>query len=168
MTATSAPPRIVVMGVSAAGKSTVAKGVAEALGIPFVDADDLHPPSNVTKMAGGEALTDDDRAPWLTLVGEALANAERGLVIACSALRRRYRDQIRDAASDAFFIFLDADPALLRARAAARANHFMPPALLHSQLATLEPLEADEPGVRIDVEPAPEMVIAEAIKSIKT
>lgn len=154
------------MGVSAAGKSTVAKGVAEVLGIPFVDADDLHPPANVAKMAGGEALTDDDRAPWLTLVGEALANAERGLVIACSALRRRYRDQIRDAASDVFFIFLDADPALLRARAAARTNHFMPPALLDSQLATLEPLAADERGARVDVEPAPEAVIAQAIRSI--
>lgn len=159
--------RIVVMGVSAVGKSTVARGIAEALGIPFVDADDLHPPANIAKMAAGEPLTDADRRPWLTLVGQTLAHAEEGLVIACSALRRVYRDRVRDAASDAFFVFLDGDPALLRARADARTNHFMPAALLDSQLATLEPLEPDEPGARIDVAPEPAAVIAAAVAAIR-
>jgi len=154
-----------VMGVSAAGKTTVGLALAAALGCRFVDADDLHPAANLAKMSSGIPLTDADRLPWLDLVGRALADADR-LVVACSALRRAYRDRIRDAAPDTFFVFLDGAPAILHARIAARASHFMPPALLDSQLATLEPLEPDESGVRIDVAPTPIEVEAAALAAV--
>ncbi|MEV7692209.1 gluconokinase [Microbacterium sp. NPDC089189] len=144
---------IVVMGVSAAGKSTVAAALSARLDRRLVDADDLHPPANVEKMAAGIPLDDADRAPWLDAVGAALADdaAGRGAVVACSALRRIYRDRLR-AAGDVVFVHLDADRAVLAFRASARENHFMPPALLESQLATLEPLSNDERGVVIDVD----------------
>ncbi|WP_438354618.1 gluconokinase [Microbacterium sp. CJ88] len=166
MSTDTAPARIVVMGVSAAGKTTVGRGVASALGFSFIDADDLHPAANVAKMASGVPLTDADRAPWLDAVGGALAGSD-GVVVACSALRRVYRDRIRDAAPDAFFVFLDADPAILRARIAARSGHFMPPALLDSQLATLEPLEPDEAGMRVDVASSPESAISFAVAALQ-
>lgn len=142
---------VVVMGVSAVGKSSVALAVAERLGVPMRDADDLHPESNVAKMAAGTPLTDDDRWPWLDLVGESLASADGGAVMACSALRRAYRDRLRAACPDVLFVHLTGSPELLAERAAGRVGHFMPPALLASQLATLEPLEADEPGAAFDV-----------------
>nr|WP_315267650.1 gluconokinase [Microbacterium lemovicicum] len=160
------PQRIVVMGVSASGKSTVGLALAAALGCAFTDADDLHPAANLAKMAGGTPLTDEDRWPWLTAVGRALADADR-IVVACSALRRVYRDRIREAAPDAFFVFLDADASVLHARIAARTGHFMPPELLDSQLALLEPLQSDEAGVRIDVDGAPLEVEAAAIAAVQ-
>jgi gluconokinase len=160
------PRRIVVMGVSAAGKTTVGRALAAELGIAFVDGDDLHPPANVAKMTAGIPLTDADRRPWLDRVGHALADAD-ALVIACSALRRTYRDRIRRAAPDAFFVLLDADPAVLHERIAARAGHFMPPALLDSQLALLEPLQPDEAGVRIDVAGAPRAVDAAVLAAVR-
>ena len=139
------------MGVSGAGKSTVGAALAQRLGLNFVDADSLHPETNVAKMAAGTPLTDDDRWPWLALVGHALASAEReGLVIACSALRRAYRDAIRAVAPTAQFVHLTVPVSTLAQRVANRPGHFMPPALLNSQLATLEPLEADEAGVTVD------------------
>jgi carbohydrate kinase (thermoresistant glucokinase family) len=145
-------PLVCVMGVSAAGKSTVGSALAEVLGVTFVDADDLHSDANRTKMASGVALTDDDRGPWLDAVGARFAAARpAGLVVACSALRRDYRDRIRAVAPDVVFVHLDGSRELLAARAAARTDHFMPPALLESQLATLEPLEADEAGLVVDV-----------------
>lgn len=153
---TGAAPRVVVMGVSAAGKSSVGIALADLLAVPFVDADDLHPPANVAKMAAGTPLDDDDRAPWLDVVGAVLAAAPGGLVVACSALRCAYRDRLRALAPDAVFVHLHGDEAMLAARAAARAGHFMPPALLASQLATLEPLAPDEAGFVLDVaEPVP-------------
>ncbi len=146
-------PAVVVMGVSASGKSTVAAALAARLGIPWADADDLHPPANVAKMASGTPLDDDDRRPWLAAVGARLADgaASGGLVMACSALKRAYRDQLRAACPTAMFVHLDGSRALLASRAGARQDHFMPPALLDSQLATLEPLAPDEPGVVVDV-----------------
>lgn len=160
-----AAPAVVVMGVSAAGKSTVARALADRLGCPFVDADDLHPAANVAKMAAGEPLTDVDRGPWLDLVGAALARGAEagGIVIACSALRRAYRDRLRATAPHAVFIHLDGTPELLAQRALARVGHFMPPALLASQLALLEPLAADERGVVLDVaRTVPDLVDAAA------
>lgn len=144
---------IVVMGVSAAGKSTIAARLAGELGCRWIDADDLHPASNVAKMAAGEPLTDDDRWPWLDEVGRRLANddAGRGTVIACSALRRAYRDRIRRLAPEAVFVHLTAAPELLERRAAARTGHFMPASLLASQIALLEHLDEDEAGVAVDV-----------------
>ncbi|WP_353807514.1 gluconokinase [Agromyces sp. SYSU T00194] len=162
-----AAPRIVVMGVSAVGKSSVGAALAARLGVPFADADDLHPRANVEKMAAGVPLTDADRAPWLDLVGDALAASDDGLVMACSALRRTYRDRIRSRAPETVFVHLHGDPEMLAARAAARTGHFMPPALLASQLATLEPLAEDEPGVAVDVAPPVERIAADAAARLR-
>jgi gluconokinase len=143
-------PLLVVMGVSGSGKSTVGSALAAELRVPFVDADDLHPLANVEKMASGIPLTDDDRWPWLRLVGERLAGAgATGMVVACSALKRSYRDAIRAEAPGVRFVFLDASRALLEARVANRPTHFMPASLLDSQLAALEPLASDEPGITV-------------------
>ena len=143
-------PLVVVMGVSGAGKSTVGIALAGLLGVGFVDADALHPPANVAKMAAGTPLTDADRWPWLDRVGAALADArETGLVVACSALKRAYRDRIRAAAPAARFVHLDVPRAMLAKRVTARPDHFMPASLLDSQLETLEPLEPDELGLTV-------------------
>jgi carbohydrate kinase (thermoresistant glucokinase family) len=146
-------PRLVVMGVSAVGKSSVAAGLSAALDLPWIDADSLHPAQNVAKMAAGIPLDDADRWPWLDLVGHALSGgAGSGVVVACSALRRVYRDRLRRAASDVRFVHLVGDEAVLLARSRARPGHFMPPTLIASQLATLEHLEADEDGIVVGVE----------------
>lgn len=142
-------PLLVVMGVSGSGKSTIGSLLAERLGIPFQDADDLHPAANVAKMAAGHPLTDDDRMPWLAGVGGELAAATDGLVIACSALKRSYRRVILAAAPATRFVFLEGSRELLESRVQHRSGHFMPASLLDSQLATLEPLDADEPGVTV-------------------
>lgn len=140
------------MGVSGAGKTTVGIALAERLGLRFVDADDLHPAANVEKMAAGIPLDDADRWPWLAAVGGALADAdEPGLVIACSALKRAYRDVIRARAADVRFVHLTAPVQVLRDRLGHREEHFMPASLLDSQLAILEPLAPDEAGVTVDV-----------------
>jgi gluconokinase len=133
---------VVVMGVSGSGKSSVGEGLATALGIDFVDGDGLHSPENVAKMASGTPLVDDDRWPWLDRIGATLADRTTypaGIVVACSALRKIYRDRIRAAAGGAIhFVFLDAPQALVQERLGARKGHFMPPSLLASQFATLE------------------------------
>lgn len=140
--------RIVVMGPSGCGKSTVGAALAESIGARFVDGDDLHPLTNVEKMAAGIPLDDGDRMPWLRTVGAALHGEER-IVIACSALRRRYRDAIREESPDTFFVELVVDRATLEARLTQRAEHFMPASLLDSQLETLESLQDDESGTRV-------------------
>ena len=145
-------PALVVMGVSGSGKSTVGAALAQRLGVPFVDGDDLHPPENVAKMAAGQALDDEDRRPWLDAVGEWLAAHADGGVIACSALKRRYRDQLRRYAPDAELVLLRGSRGVIERRQASRHGHFMPTSLLGSQLATLEPLEPDERGIEIDVD----------------
>lgn len=147
------------MGVSGAGKTTVGQALAADLHVPFVDGDELQPAANVCKMAAGTPLTDEDRAPWLARVGEVLAS-EPGLVVACSALRRRYRDAIRAVAPDAVFIELEVDPSELDARMRRRRGHYMPASLLPSQLATLEPIAADEDGVIVDASGPPAEVLA--------
>ncbi|CAN7470764.1 gluconokinase [Microbacterium foliorum] len=158
-------PSVVVMGVSAAGKSTVSRLLAERLGMDFLDADDLHPASNRAKMSSGTPLTDEDRMPWLDRVGEELAlRSASGAVIACSALRRIYRDRIRARVPGAVFVHLHGSDSLLAERAAGRTDHFMPPSLLRSQIDTLEALEPDEIGVTIDVAPAPEQISRAAVE----
>jgi gluconokinase len=145
---------VIVMGVSGCGKSTVGFGVAAGLGWPFLDGDELHPPANVAKMAAGHPLTDADRAPWLEAIGERMAawhDAGRSGVLACSALRRVYRDTLR-AHAPATFVLLDVSVALLRARVAGRREHFMPPSLLDSQLATLERPGPDEDAITVVVD----------------
>lgn len=138
---------IVIMGVSGAGKSSVGQALAVQMGAVFIDADALHPEANVTKMASGVPLTDEDRWPWLDLVGRSLSSSdENGTIVACSALKRSYRDAIRAAAPETSFILLQADPSELQDRLAQRPGHFMPASLLTSQLDTIEELEQDESG----------------------
>jgi carbohydrate kinase (thermoresistant glucokinase family) len=151
----SDPSPIVVMGVEGSGKSTVGRSLSERLGYEFVDADWLHPVVNIEKMASGEPLTDEDRFPWLRIVGERIKEElteGRSTVTACSALRRTYRDLLREYAPNLFFVFLDGPIDVVRGRVAARLHEFMPGALLESQFAILEPLAPDEAGVRIDIQ----------------
>src|SRR6478609_1020021 len=159
--------RIVVMGVSGCGKTTIGDLVARELGIPFLDGDSLHPVENVAKMAAGTPLTDEDRWPWLATVGAELAKAgDGGLVLACSALRRSYRDAIREQAPDTVFLHLNGSKEVLAQRVEGRSGHFMPTTLLDSQLATLEPLQEDEGGVVVDIAlPVPD-VVSQALKGI--
>jgi carbohydrate kinase (thermoresistant glucokinase family) len=160
--------RIVVMGVSGCGKSSVGISLAEALGARFIDGDDLHPEANKAKMSAGIPLDDSDRWPWLELVSQALAEevvetsggSFSGTVVACSALKRVYRDRILAGAPNTFFVHLDGSREILEQRLGARSGHFMPATLLDSQLATLEPLGADEPGVVIDIDQSIAQIIA--------
>lgn len=158
---------IVVMGVSGSGKSTVAAQLAARIdGGMFLDADDLHPASNVAKMSAGVPLTDVDRAGWLTSVGRAMAavsDSGRTPVMACSALKRVYRVRILAQEPDAFFLLLDVGRAELERRMHARRGHFMPVGLLDSQLATLEPLAGNEPGGTVAVRSAPGAVVDRAL-----
>lgn len=159
--------RIVVMGVSGCGKTTIGDLVARELGVPFLDGDSLHPVENVAKMAAGTPLTDDDRWPWLATVGAALANAgDGGMVLACSALRRSYRDAIRNQAPDTVFLHLHGTKEVLGSRLEGRSGHFMPATLLESQLATLEPLEADEAGTVVDIAAPVNKVVVDALAGI--
>jgi gluconokinase len=137
------PLRLVVMGVSGCGKTTLTQALAAAIGLRAVDGDDLHLPESVRKMSAGIALSDDDRWPWLDRVAATLASkresdAHSGCVVACSALRRAYRDHLRERVPGLRFVFLDGDAALLHQRMAQRAGHFMQLQLLESQLNTLE------------------------------
>lgn len=154
-------PPIVVMGVSAAGKSAVGTRVAARLGVAFVDADDLHPASNVAKMSAGVPLDDDDRWPWLDAVAARLAQGS--VVIACSALKRAYRDRLRQSAPATLFVLLSGTETVLAERAAHRHGHFMPPSLLRSQLDTLEALGTDEAGFTVDVTPAVSVVVGDVV-----
>lgn len=156
------------MGVSGSGKSTVGSRLAEELAVPFLDADDLHPPANVDKMAAGVPLTDDDRWPWLAKVGQALAAASgTGLVVACSALKRSYRDAIRAQAPGTVFVHLTGSRELLSSRLSHREGHFMPASLLDSQLATLQPLEPDEGGVTVDVGGSADDIVARILPPLR-
>lgn len=162
--------QIIVMGVSGSGKSTIGALIAGALDVPFVDGDALHPQSNIEKMAGGTPLTDDDRWPWLATVGATLAEAGRdgrGMVIACSALRRAYRDAILSNAPAARFVHLSGTREVLASRLEGRSDHFMPPSLLDSQFATLEPLAEDEPGIVVDIDQQVPAIVAEAVDAIR-
>ncbi|WP_426188231.1 gluconokinase [Microbacterium sp. TWP3-1-2b2] len=169
MSAQNAPAAVVVMGVSGSGKTTVGALLAGRIGARFVDADDLHPAQNKAKMHAGVPLTDEDREPWLRLVGEAIRTERalgRSIVVACSALRRSYRDLIRNEAGDVSFMHLAGSRELLGQRLDARMGHFMPAALLDSQLATLEPLGADEQGAVLDVAVTPEQAVDAALAAL--
>jgi gluconokinase len=145
---------LVIMGVSASGKSTVGQALARALSLPFVEGDELHSRRNIEKMSRGEPLTDEDRAPWLAAIGRVLADEARyprGVVVACSALKSAYRRELRAAAPGVRFVFLDAGRELIAARMAARRHHFVPPGLAESQFAALERPDAADPDVmRLD------------------
>jgi gluconokinase len=154
-------PRIVVMGVSGCGKSTVGRHLADDLGLPFIEGDELHPPRNVALMAAGTPLTDADRHGWLQAVAAVLARAgDTGAVVACSALKRSYRDLLRSGAADLRFVHLTGAPALLAERMRQRSGHYMPSALLQSQLDTLEPPGSDEAAITLDIDATPDQVAA--------
>ena len=165
------PQTVVIMGVSGCGKSAVATGVARQLGWRAVDADDLHTPEAVAKMRAGQALTDDDRAPWLDRVGALLAAAgaaQRGVLVACSALRRSYRDRLRTACPSVRFLFLDGDRAVIEARMAQRRDHYMPASLLESQLRTLERPAPDEIDVtRLNIDQPLDALVQQACAALR-
>lgn len=152
--------RIVIMGVSGCGKSTVGAALGAALGIPYRDGDDLHPVANVEKMRAGVPLTDADRWPWLDRVADVLRD-DAPVIVGCSALRRVYRDRIRAGAGGPVrFVHLVGSRDVIAARMAARTGHYMPPTLLDSQFATLEPPGPDEAvAVEID-QPLGQMIVA--------
>lgn len=157
-----ANPPMIIMGVSGCGKSTVGRLLGEKIGSVFIDGDDLHPASNKEKMAAGHPLTDVDREPWLTSIGQELFRSSRGpapAVIACSALRRNYRDLLRSHEPSALFIHLRGATNLIQHRLDERSHAYMPPTLLASQLDTLEALEADEHAIEIDVSLSPEEIV---------
>ncbi|NYE19791.1 gluconokinase [Microbacterium immunditiarum] len=160
-----AEARIVVMGPSGSGKSLVGSLLAERLGVRFVDADDLHPAANVAKMAAGTPLDDADRMPWLDRVAATLHEGGGGIVVACSALARRYRNRIRSGSPGTAFVELVVSRDELERRML-RRTHFMPAALLESQLETLEHLEPDEPGVAVPGDRAPGEIVELAVEGL--
>ncbi len=155
---------IVVMGVASCGKTTVAAGLAKRLGWTFRDADSFHPPANVAKMSAGIPLVDADRWPWLDAIVAWMndrADAGEPAVVTCSALKRGYRDRLRTSRADIRLVHLHGSKELLAARIAARQAHFMPPALLDSQFATLEMPTPDEHAYPVSVETKPDAIISE-------
>jgi gluconokinase len=147
------------MGVSGSGKTTVGDRLADGSGRVFIDADDLHPAANKEKMAAGIPLTDDDRWPWLRVVGERLAVGD-GVIMACSSLKRAYRDLLREYAPNAYFALLSGSREVLQARVGGRHHEYMPASLLDSQLALLEPLGADEHGGVFDIDHSVDEIVA--------
>jgi gluconokinase len=144
---------IVVMGVSGSGKTSAAREITRQLGWEYIEGDDLHPEANVAKMASGTPLDDDDRWPWLRRIAEVVGEHEAAgtsFVVTCSALKRSYRDLLRDGHPSVWFAHVHVSEQVLTERLAGRQGHYMPPSLLSSQLATLEPLADDEPGAVID------------------
>lgn len=157
-------PPMIMMGAQGTGKSTIGAALAARLNVAFIDGDDLHPAANKAKMAGGTPLTDEDRVPWLKVIGERIAQERedgRIVIVACSALKRWYRELLRSNVPDLLFVHLIGDKALLEQRLAGRDHEYMPTTLLQSQLETLEPLAAWEEGVEVDIHRAPEQIVDE-------
>lgn len=160
-------PIAVVMGVAGSGKTTIGHLLAERLGVVYAEADSFHPPANVAKMTAGQALDDDDRRPWLAAIAAWIrdqVNTDKGGVVSCSALRFQYRDRLREAYPDAWFLHLDIDRARAVERVASRHGHFMPASLVDSQLQTLEPLLPGERGTVVDASAAPEEITRTALR----
>jgi gluconokinase len=161
------PERWVVMGVCGCGKSEVGRRLAAALCVPFLEGDAYHSPANVAKMAAGTPLTDADRAGWLQALQAEIAAAQargEGLVLACSALKRRYRDLLRAADPRLRFAHLHGERSLIATRMLARTAHYMPASLLDSQLRDLEPLAPDEPGLCLDISKEPATLAQEILR----
>lgn len=162
---------IVVMGVSGSGKSTVGAALAQRLRVPFGDADDFHPEANIEKMTAGEALNDEDRKPWLKAIGEWLADHPDGGVVTCSALKRDYRDQLREhcaeSATGVEFVHLYGEREVIARRQATRPGHFMPASLLDSQFETLEQLGEDERGFVVDVAQSIDEIVEAAVAGLQ-
>jgi gluconokinase len=166
----SGPTRhIVVMGVSGSGKTTVAKGISTATGLRFAEADEFHSESNVAMMRSGVPLDDAHRWPWLRKLAEWMAaRSVEGVstVLACSALKRSYRDVLRQGPKGIEFVHLDGPAEVIRERMSRRAGHYMPASLLDSQIATLEPLQPDEFGLVLDVSLAPDELVSAAVSRL--
>ena len=157
--------RVVIMGVSGCGKSSVGEGLSRHLGIPYRDGDDLHPPANVEKMRAGVPLTDDDRWPWLDRVAQVLA-LEAPVIVGCSALRRAYRDRLRAGAGGPVrFIHLTGSREVISARMAKRTGHYMPSSLLDSQFAALE-VPAPTEALAIDIDQPLDAIITAAAEGL--
>jgi gluconokinase len=160
-------PPVVLMGVSGSGKTTVGAALAERFSMPFIEADDLHPKANRDKMTEGIPLTDEDRWPWLNAIAdeiERVCRARGHVVVACSALKRTYRDVLLRGRDDVRIVFLNGTQKLIADRLAARKGHFMPPGLLDSQFKTLEPPGLDENVIDVSID-APVDVIVDDIVS---
>lgn len=165
----TAPPVVVVMGVSGCGKSTVASALARALGVPMLEGDDWHAPGSVSKMAAGIPLTDVDRIGWLECLAQQLAQKVRlrsGCVLACSALRRSYRDTLREGAPDLLLLHLQGARAVLEERIHARRGHYMPASLLDSQLATLESPQPGENALMVAMDQPVERIVATTLRAL--
>ncbi|MDI7863480.1 gluconokinase [Rhizobiaceae bacterium n13] len=171
LTETNTLPVLVVMGVSGCGKSSVGEKLAAHYSVPFVEGDQLHPASNVAKMAEGTPLTDADRTPWLAEIGSGLRAAREkgeGIVLSCSALKRSYRDQLRAAAGDGLaFVYLEGSRSLLESRMGARKGHFMPTSLLESQLQTLEVPSAEPDVVTVSIDDDLDGIVANAVHALE-
>jgi gluconokinase len=164
------PCALVVMGVSGSGKSTIADKLAERLSWAFEDADKFHPASNVAKMSAGQPLTDEDRWPWLQAIAaeiDRVCKAGQHAVIACSALKRVYRDILVHGRNDVRFVFLKGTQELIAGRLSLRKGHFMPPGLLASQLKTLEPPGPDENSVTVSIDAAVEAIVDEIVRQLR-
>lgn len=162
---------VIVMGVSGSGKTTVARGIARATGFVFAEADDFHSPANIEKMASGSALDDADRWPWLHDLAVWMSDQAaqgRSTVLACSALKRAYRDLLGRGLPCVLFVHLRGAPELLESRISGRTDHYMPVSLLGSQLETLEPLGPEEAGIGVDVVEPIDRVVATAVRAVKT
>jgi len=154
------------MGVTGSGKTTLGHALAQALGWPFVEGDSLHPAANIAKMAAGAPLNDEDRRPFLDNVARVIAEAfERGVVISCSALKRSYRDRIRNGDPQVLFVLPMLTKATLQARVSGRAGHFMPASLLDSQLAILEPPQPDELSIEVDGDAQPDEQVRQILST---
>jgi gluconokinase len=163
------PQAVIVMGVSGTGKTTIGEGIAAAMGWRFAEGDDFHSAANKAKMAAGQPLSDEDRWPWLRIIADWIdeqSAAGRSSVVTCSALRRTYRDLLRDNRSGVRFCELLAPEELIADRLGHRRGHFMPAGLLGSQLAILEPLQPDEPGVVVSVDGTPDEIVADALHQL--
>jgi gluconokinase len=158
---------VVVMGVSGSGKTTVGVILAEQLGVPFADADDFHSDEAKAKMAAGHPLDDEDRVPWLVRLADWLRSHPDGAVLACSALKHRYRDVLRTGADRLCFLQLAGDPSVVTQRVGHRAHHYMPASLVQSQYDALELLSADEFGVVVDFTPGPEQIVERFLKNVQ-
>ncbi|MFI6027633.1 gluconokinase [Amycolatopsis magusensis] len=157
---------VVVMGVSGSGKTTVGTALAEALGVAYAEADSFHPEANIEKMTAGTPLTDEDRWPWLeAIAGWIREHGETGGVVTSSALKRRYRDVLRGG-GDVWFVHLNGPREVIAQRLAGRSGHFMPPSLLDSQFADLEPLDADERGQVLDITEPPAALVQKALDEL--